>query len=754
MEKTADNKSANSLTALHQITESQISPQEKLDKILHLLRLDNQSDVAACFILVDDKHLQLFATDGYYEQLVHKANILLGEGLIGETAQNRRQINLADLQKHPHSFNYPELKNDFHAFVSIPLIRWKRTLGVLMLQRTSAEEYTLAELDKIETFAMVISDILVSDEMNDYKKSLEQNSEQENIDHIKGVSLNKGYGIGQAVLHRRRQNIGKIFAEDKEVELSRLSRAFTNMIADLDKKFNSTKLGIGEHVDILNAYRMLAKDKGWHKKITANVNSGLTAETAVERAYEDMWNRLSATNDQYLKERLHDLRDISDRLQNYLCGETNTDKIIADSDNLIVVAQTMGPADLMDYDHTKIRGLIIEDGTPTMHVAIVAKALGIPVIAKVNGIVDRLQSGQQIAIDGDEGYIYVNPGKIVLSRIQAKIDEKKKLVAKLAELKKLPTESLDKQTVGLYINVGLSFDLDYLDSTGCDGVGLYRTELPFMASEVMPDVEQQIRYYKELYDKAGDRRVVFRSLDVGSDKLLPYWGNMGEENPAIGWRSIRITLDRRAILKKQLRAFLRAAEGKVLNVMFPMISDLSEFEDAKETLLFEIEKEKRKGYALPQKVNIGLMIEVPALLFQLDEILPKADFVSIGTNDLAQFLFACDRGNPRLSERYDILSAPFLRLMRDIIDKTNKYHLPCSVCGEMAGNPLEAMVLLGLGYRHLSVSGSSYGRVKSMIRTTNISDVSDYIHNLLNSPQKTLRPQLIAYAYDHGIEIY
>ena len=255
-------------------------------------------------------------------------------------------------------------------------------------------------------------------------------------------------------------------------------------------------------------------------------------------------------------------------------------------------------------------------------------------------------------------------------------------------------------------------------------------------------------------DKAGKRKVIFRSLDVGSDKLLPYWAGLSEENPAIGWRSIRITLDRRAILRKQMRAFIEAAAGKELNVMFPMISDLAEFEEAKETLMLELEKEKRFNRPIPAKVNVGLMVEVPSVIFQLDEILQKADFVSVGTNDLAQFVFACDRGNPRLTERYDVLSAPFLRLMKQIADKAAQHKVYCSVCGEMASNPIEAMALIGLGFRNLSSSGSSYGRVKCMIRSLNVEDITDYMHLLLNSSKKTLRPQLIAYAYDHGIEIY
>ena len=324
----------------------------------------------------------------------------------------------------------------------------------------------------------------------------------------------------------------------------------------------------------------------------------------------------------------------------------------------------------------------------------------------------------------------------------------------LASLRNLPAQTLDGQKIGMYINVGLPLDFEYIENTNCDGVGLYRTEIPFMASEIMPDVEKQVSYYKELMERCGRKKVVFRSLDVGSDKLLPYWAYSGEANPAIGWRSIRITLDRRAILRQQIKAFLIAAAGKELNVMFPMISDLEEFEDAKETLILELEKEKKRGQPVPEKVNVGLMIEVPSVLFQLDDILPKADFVSVGTNDLAQFIFACDRGNPKLLERYDVLSAPFLSVMKLIVDKANKYNVYCSVCGEMASNPIEALALVGLGYRNLSSSGASFGRVKGMIRSLNTTEVADYVQSLLKSPCATLRPQLFSYAYDHGIEIY
>ena len=754
MQSPAVNQAMNILKLLRQITEGQDTIPVKLDKIITMIVREMQADAGAVYLVVDDNYLELFAAAGFNADIAHKITLRMNEGLVGEVAAGRRSLAVVDAWKHPKFAYKPEMGEDkYKSFIGVPLIRWNRAIGVITLQNEKPHEYSRLEIEILETVAMVLSEIVSSEEMTDYKNTLIKDRGQSGRDKFKGLSLSKGYGLGNAVVHRRRQSVTKIFAEDKEKELKRLEVAHTRMNNDLDEKFNSTKLGIGEHTDILDAYRMFAKDKGWYKKIADNVGSGLTAEAAVERAYEDMWNRLSATSDNYLKERLHDLRDVADRLLSYLSGDVAALSPV-ESENIVVVAQTMGPADLMDYDYNKIRGLIIEDGTPTMHVAIVAKALGIPVVAKIKGIFDEIKTGELLAVDGNSGYVYIRPSLPVQEKIKAKIAEKAKLAAKLAELKKLPSKTKDGTKINLFLNVGLSFDLDYIESTNADGIGLYRTEIPFMASEVMPDVERQMSYYKELMDRAGNKKVVFRSLDVGSDKLLPYWSNAGEENPAIGWRSIRITLDRRAILRKQMRAFLRAAAGKELNVMFPMISNLAEFEEAKETLMIELDKEKRRGSDIPAKVNVGLMIEVPSVVFQLEAILKQADFISIGTNDLAQFIFACDRGNPRLTERYDVLSAPFLKMMQQIVAAADEAGVFCSVCGEMASNPIEAMALIGLGYRNLSMSGSAFGRVKSMVRTLKLEDIEDYVKILLKSNKRTLRPQLIAYAYDHGIEIY
>ncbi len=726
---------------------------EKFNFIVSTLAKQMKVDAAACYLVVDDNYIELFSAHGFSKKLHNSISLKVGEGIIGKIAKSKCTMSVENIWEHPDFLYRDGVEEEkYKAFLGVPLLRWGRTIGVICLYKKNVYEFNRNEISVLEALSMCLADWAGSDEMREYKnKFINQKGQSSKLYH-KGTSLSGGYGYGPAIMHRRRQVVKKIFAEDKQEELQRLTDSHTKMNADLDEKFAVSKLGMGEHADILDAYRMFAKDKGWFNKMAAHIDGGLTAEAAVERAYEDMWNRLSGTQDSYLKERLHDLRDIADRLLNYLSGDTR-EFVAKDMENIVIVAQTMGPADLMDYDYHKISALVLEDGTATMHVAIVAKALGIPVVSKIKDLYKDIKNGDILAVNGEEGKVFVNPPQKIIDAFEKKLLERKILLEQMAEMRKLPSKTLDKKLIKTYINVGLDFDLEYIDSTNCDGIGLYRTEIPFMTAEKMPDVEHQFMYYKKLMDKAANKKVVFRSLDVGSDKLLPYWTYSGEENPAIGWRSIRITLDKRAILRQQMRAFIRAAAGKELNVMFPMIANLAEFRDAKETLMLELDKEKRLGNNVPKRVNVGLMIEVPSVVFQLDEILKEADFISVGTNDLAQFTFACDRTNNRLADRYDVLSAPFLRILQKIINKAKEYGVLCSVCGEMASNPIEAMVLLGLGYRNLSISGASFNKIKKMIRSVDTQKVADYVNLLLNSNQKTFRPQLIAYANDHGIDI-
>ncbi len=709
---------------------------EKIHNILKMLSSSLKVDETLLYATVDENYLELI---GQYQAQNYKTNIRYDEGAIGESASAKIVKTSVD-------------KKNNRSLISIPITRLHMTIGVFVLIKKSKSGYNDSQIEEAETLSLPLVDLLTARDFDDYKNQIIREKGIVVRELLRGVSMNKGYGVGKAVLHYRQRELINIFADNIELEQSKLAEGRRKMVESIDRKIAQAGNYIGNTTDIMEAYRMFATDKGWYKKISADIAKGYTAEAAVEHVYEDMWSKLSATSDPYIKEKLYDLRDVSDRLRAFIGGEAEQEFISGDED-IVVIAQTMGPADLMDYNYSKIKALVIEECSPTMHVVIVAKALNIPVIAKIYGVLKEVKSGETVAVDGNEGVLYPNPSDSLVAEYQKKSEGLQKVFENLETLSVKPNKTLDDIKINLALNYGLDLDYDYIKPTHCDGIGLYRTEITFMSADKMPDVESQRKQYRRLFEALGNKKIIFRSLDVGSDKFLPYWGEIKEDNPAIGWRSIRITLDRRSILRQQIRAMLRAAAGKELNVMFPMVSTLEEFKEAKETLFLEYEREKLRGRPTAEKVNVGIMIEVPSVLFQLDEILQEVDFVSVGTNDLYQFIYACDRGNPRLTARYDVLSAPFLKLMKTIVDKAGQYKVYCSVCGEMASNPLEAMALIGLGYRNLSVSGAAYAPVKKMIISMKNEDVSDYIRSLLKSTKTSVRPQLLSYAYDHGIAI-
>ena len=709
---------------------------EKIRKVLKFLADSLKMDGALLYATADENYLELVEA---YQAVGYKSNIRYEEGAIGCCAAAKvTTIKVDEQQK--------------SSLISIPVTRLHITIGAVVLIKHNTAGFDDVQTEEAETLCLPLTDLLSSRAFEDYKNRLVREKGIVMREALHGVSMNKGYGVGKAILHYRQRELVNIFADNVELEQSKLAEGRRKMVEYIDKKIAQAESYMGNTTEIMEAYRLFALDKGWYKKISADIAKGYTAEAAVEHVYEDMWSKLSATSDPYIKEKLYDLRDVSDRLRAFIGGDVEREFVSGDED-IVVIAQSMGPADLMDYNYTKIKALVIEECSPTMHVVIVAKALNIPVVAKIYGVLKEVKAGETVAVNGDDGTLYPNPSESLITEYQKKSVGLQKVFEELESLSLHPTKTKDDIKINLALNYGLDLDYDYIKPTHCDGIGLYRTEIMFMSADKMPDVETQRKQYARLYEALGSKKIILRSLDVGSDKFLPYWGEIKEDNPAIGWRSIRITLDRRSILRQQIRAMLRAAADKELNVMFPMISTCEEFLEAKETLMLEYEREKQRGRPTAAKVNVGIMIEVPSLLFQLDEILQQVDFISVGTNDLYQFVFACDRGNPRLTARYDVLSAPFLKLMKMIVDKAGQYKVYCSVCGEMASNPLEAMALIGLGYRNLSVSGAAYANVKKMIMSMKNEDVADYVRSLLKSTKNSIRPQLLAYAYDHAIAI-
>ena len=572
---------------------------------------------------------------------------------------------------------------------------------------------------------------------------------------VKGEPISEGLALGHIVLHEPRVVVTKLLAEDVDEELERLRVAHDKLNAWLDETLmHETLSSAGAHRDVLEAYAMFAKDKGWLRRMRDAVKEGLTAEAAVERVHNTTRSRMLRQNDPFWRERMRDLDDLSDRLLRILAGRLSAASDVAALPNdMILVARTMGPAELLDYDRSKLRGLVIEEGSGQSHVAIVAKALGIAAIGQASRIIERVSTGDSAIVDAEVGEVHLRPSPEVVAAYSDKVRFRAQRQVRYQALRDRPAVTKDGARVELNINAGLFVDMPHLAELGADGIGLFRTELQFMISQSLPRLDRQTRDYVQILDAAGSKRIVFRALDIGGDKPLPYIRHPSEENPALGWRAIRLSLDRPALLRLQMRALLAAAAGRELNVMIPMVSATSEIVRARELIALEQRRLKQKRRKGPSRLRIGAMIEVPSVLFELDTLLSAVDFVSVGSNDLLQFLFAADRGNPRVSNRYDCLSVPALRALKAIVDAGAARNVPVTLCGEMAGRPLETLALLGLGFRSLSIAPASVGPVKAMVLSLDVGRLSTHMQRLMTEESGSLREALKRFAETEQIEI-
>lgn len=729
--------------------------EDRLGTVVRLIASNMVAEVCSIYLLQPDNRLELFATHGLREEAVHNTFLSLGEGLVGTVAKSARPLALSHAQRHPAFAYRSETGEDpYLSFLGVPLLRGGRVLGVLAVQNVTTRAYKLEEMEALETVAMVLAEMVASGELVNLAELHRAELVEDRRMHHHGMAISEGIALGHAVLHQPRFHVTRIIAEDSDEELKRIEDAVGRLRASVDAMLSGDTLGrAGEHREVLETYRMFANDSGWLARLREAVESGLTAEAAVERVQNETRARLMRQTDPYLRERLHDLDDLANRLLSHLVGVPLTaagDGLPADA---IVIARNMGPAELLDYDSEKLRGLVLEEGSATAHVSIVARALGIPMIGRVAGISDILEPGDAVIADGDTGEVYALPSQDIVDAYSEKARFRARRQAQFRKLRDKPAETTDGHTVALTINAGLMVDLPHLHEAGADGIGLFRTELQFLVASAMPRLSDQRMFYAQVLEGAQGKPVTFRTLDVGGDKVLPYLAHDKEENPALGWRAIRIALDRPALLRYQLRALLQAAAGRDLRLMFPMIAEVSEFQAARKLLDKELARMDKVGLQKPTSVQVGSMLEVPSLAWQLDALLPMVDFISIGSNDLLQFFFASDRGNTRVGERYDFLSPAVLALLKHVVTKCAEYDVPVSLCGEMAGRPLEAMALVALGFRKLSIPPAAVGPVKAMIRELNAGDLAGYLEDKFGLPDRTLRPMLRSYAHDHKIPL-
>ncbi len=743
------------LRRLHKVMAGRGDGEERLNRIVKEIAANMVAEVCSVYLMRANQVLELFATEGLKQEAVHKTSLKVGEGLVGLIAERGIPLNLSEASDHPKFKYLPETGEElYHSLLGVPILRGGRVVGVVVVQNAAARHYTAEEVEAMQTIAMVLAELLSSGDVIDRRELEGKTGDADAPVTLQGQKLAEGLAIGYAVFHEPKIEITRLVADDSDLETRRLRSAFERLRSQLDQMLAATDVATaGEHREILEAYKMFAYDEGWQSRILEAIESGLTAEAAVERQQQDIRERMAKTDDPYLKERLSDLEDLSNRLIRVVMGYSGKHAHQDLKRDSVIIARTMGPAELLDYDRKYLKGIVLEEGSPLAHVTIVARALSVPILGRTESALEKIEDGDCVVVDANDGRAIVRPTPEVEATYAASLRHQEELAAEYAASRDLPAITTDGVEVKLLMNAGLKIDLANLELTGAAGIGLFRTEFQFMVAAQLPRLEAQTRLYREVLEAAGDKPVVFRTLDIGGDKRVPFIQHDEEDNPALGWRAIRLALERPGLLRYQMRALLIAAKGRELNVMFPMVAEVSEFRRAREIVQFEINRMEKLGQQLPEKIRIGTMLEVPSLAWQMDALLEVTDFISIGTNDLMQFFFASDRSNPRLIDRYDLLAPPVLSFIHSVVKACDEAGVPVTLCGEMGGRPLEALALVGLGLRQLSISPPSLGPVRMMLRKANYAELGDWLLPRLNSPVHSLRDELKSFADEQSIPV-
>ncbi|MCL6709956.1 phosphoenolpyruvate--protein phosphotransferase [Pseudomonas sp. R2.Fl] len=744
------------LKRLRELMAEPLEPQERLDRIVRQIANNMVAEVCSCYVLRADGVLELYATEGLNKEAVHNSQLKMGQGLVGTIAASAQPLNLSDAQAHP-AFRYlPETGEEiYHSFLGVPILRAGRSLGVLVVQNKAQRNYREDEVEALETTTMVLAEMIATGEL----KKLTRPGLELDLTRavtIEGDSYSEGIGLGHVVLHEPRIVVTNLLNEDAEKEINRLADAIGSLRLSIDDMLSRREVSMeGEHREVLETYRMFAHDQGWVRRMEEAIRNGLTAEAAVEKVQSDTKARMIRLTDPYLRERMHDFDDLANRLLRQLTGFSPHSLAEGFPSDAIIFARAMGAAELLDYPRANLRGLVLEEGAVTSHVVIVARAMGIAVVGQAAGAVALAENGDAAIIDGDDAKVHVRPMADLVKAYEEKVRLRARRQEQFRALRDVDPLTKDGQRIRLQMNAGLLVDLPQLSESGAEGIGLFRTELQFMIASTMPKAEEQESFYRSVLKQAAGRPVTFRTLDIGGDKVLPYFRGHEEENPALGWRAIRLSLDRPGLLRTQLRALLKAAAGAELRMMLPMVTEVSEIRAVRELMQKEIQHLSKFGHQLPKKLQFGAMLEVPALLWQLDELMSEVDFVSVGSNDLFQFSMAVDRGNARVSDRFDVLGKPFLRILRDIVRAGDRNDTPVTLCGEMAGKPLSAMALIGLGFRSISMSPTSIGPIKAMLLSVDAGLLAAGLNAALDDDAALvpIRQLLTQFAEAHNIPI-
>ncbi|UWR87355.1 phosphoenolpyruvate--protein phosphotransferase [Phaeobacter inhibens] len=742
MVKTTESESRNLLMRLREAMAGDDAGQARLDKITQLIADSMQSEVCSVYLFRDDETLELCATQGLNVESVHQTRMRIGEGLVGRVARYGKVINTPDAPN-AKGFRYmPETGEErFSSFLGVPIQRLGEMLGVLVVQSKEGREFSSDAVYALEVVAMVIAEMTELGAFVGEGAALSPLHQQPVL--LRGTIAQEGAVEGHVWLHEPRVVVTNPIADDPHRELERLHEAVEELRVGVDKMLEVTQTGDKEQLQVLEAYRMFANSKGWMRRMEEDIGRGLSAEAAVEKEQSQARARMGQVQDAYLRERLSDLDDLSNRLLRILTGQGSETGAELPEDP-VLIARNIGPGELLEYGRN-LRGIVLEEGSVGSHAAIIARALAIPLVVHTKRITTEALNGDHIMVDGEQGVVHLRPDDTVVSAFRDKIAMQAKAQERYASIRDEQALTRDGRRVHLLMNAGLMADLPSLENSGAEGVGLFRTELQFLVRNQMPKRSELVALYQRVLDAAGGKRVVFRTLDIGSDKVLPYMKPTDEPNPALGWRAIRVGLDKPGVMRMQLQALIRAANGRPLTVMFPFVAQFEEFRDAKAEVEKTLERERRLGHALPEKLEVGAMLETPSLAFAPQKFFDEVEFLSIGGNDLKQFFFAADRENERVRKRYDTLNVSYLSFIAQIVERCEKSATPLSFCGEDAGRPIEAVCLAAMGLRVLSMRPASVGPVKSLLMRVDLNDIRKIITDARHRGEQTVRPAVMQY---------
>ena len=707
-----------------------------------VLRVREAMNSQVCSVYLMDPETNRFvlmATEGLNKRAIGKVSMAPNEGLVGLVGTREEPLNLEDAANHPRYLYFPETgEKRYASFLGAPIIHHRRVLGVLVIQQKERRQFDEGEEAFLVTMSAQLAGVIAHAEATGSILGLGKQGKGIHEAKFVGVPGSPGAAVGTAVVMLPPADLDVVpnkRVEDVEAEVQLFGRAIDSVRADLHAL--SAKLATQlrpEERAVFDVYLMMLDDDAVANEVIRIIRSGQWAQGALRQVVSDHVNRFELMDDAYLRERASDIKDLGRRLLGYL-QEARTQTLSYDF-NTILVSEELTPGMLAEVPEGKLIGLVSVLGSGNSHVAILARAMGIPTVMGAVDLPYSRVDGIQMIVDGYHGEVFTNPSVELSRQYRAVVEEEREQAKGLSALASLPCETLDGVRMPMWVNTGLLADVVRAQERGAEGVGLYRTEVPFMIRERFPSEKEQLAIYREQLQSFHPLPVTMRTLDIGGDKALPYFP-IKEANPFLGWRGIRITLDHPEIFLVQIRAMLKASEGlDNLRILLPMISGLQELEESLHLIHRAWSEVRDEGFDIPLP-PIGVMIEVPAAVYQIRELAREVDFISIGSNDLTQYLLAVDRNNPRVADLYDFLHPAVLQALKLVVDGTHAEGKPVGICGEMAGDPAAAVLLLAMGFDSLSMNASNLPKVKWLLRQISMSMAKELLEQLLSmdSPQ-------------------